>query len=211
MTAQILRAPLPRGLRAVARRDRYGRLVITLNSALSPAQQRAAVREIRRIAGRKGWLPGIVIPVAAAAVRAGKHPAALAVGAAIAAGTAAALAVVVMPAAPGLRPVQQSTPAPGDAPLIAVARPHSHRRRQDGAAVSVTPAGLPAVSAPSPAALATAPPPLPDLPLPHLHVRVRVRVHLPQLPLPVTLPSPEVKVCVPLHLLGSGACADVAA
>jgi len=208
MTAQILRAPLPPGLRAVARRDRSGRLVITLNSALTPAQQRAAVREIRRLAGPRGWLPGIVVPAAAAAARAGKHPAALAVSAAIAAGTAAALAVVVMPAAPGLRPVRQSDPAPGSGPVIAVARPHAHRRRHDGGAVSVMPAARHVTRpapAPSPAALTTGPPP--DLPLPHLHVRVRVRVHLPQLPL--DLPSPAVSACVPVDV--AGVCVNVAA
>lgn len=214
MIPQLLRAPLPPGLRAVARRSRSGDLIITLNSALTPAQQRAAVREIRRTAGRHGWLPRIIVPVAAAAAaRAAKHPAALAItGAGTLIGTAAAIAIMVSPGLPGLRPIQEvhrSAPVP----VVAVARPHSHRRRQDGGGASVLPSArhvtLPA-SAPSPAASAPSPD-LPGLPLPHVHARVKVQVKIPALPLPVPLPSPTVQVCLPLGLLGDGACVSAAA
>jgi hypothetical protein len=216
----LLRAPLPAGLRAVARKDHAGHLVVTVSSSLAPAQQRAAVREVRRAAGRKGWLPGIIVPVAAAAIRAGKHPAALAIGGAGAViGTAAALAIMVSPGLPGLHPVQElHRTAP--APAVAVARPHVHRRRQDRGTVSVMPPArhvtLPA-SAPAPAALARAPSLL-EVPLPRVHVKIQVKVAVPPLPLlpslpvlPVPLPSPSVGACLNLHLPGSGACVNVAA
>lgn len=135
---RIERVILPDGLRAIARRDEHGDLVIYLSDAIDARRQRAAVLEAIRASRRAGWRAGLPIGIAllagfrlsmrraATAIRA--RPAAW-TGAAVAGVTAVVVASVLLPTsarshgpAPSAQPPFQggrsSLPAgrPGDHP-----------------------------------------------------------------------------------------------
>jgi hypothetical protein len=61
---RIERASLPDGLRAVARRDPNGDLVLFVSDSLDPAGQRLAVRTALRASRRAGWRGAVPILVA---------------------------------------------------------------------------------------------------------------------------------------------------
>jgi hypothetical protein len=190
---RIQYARLPGGVRVLASRDQRGRLVIVVNSALPHATQREAIRTVRRAAARKGWLPGLAV-TGSAALAAARHPAAFIFGAAIVTGTAAAVAIAVVPHAV-LQPVRQATPA-----VTTAAGRHGHRRGERSLVLPPASRPDPRPQAPSPAA-SQLPGPLPSVIRPVLPVPVP-SPSLPPLPLP--LPS----VCV--SALGIGTCLQVA-
>ena len=106
---RIERVRLPAGLRAVARRDANGDLVIYVSNALDSKRQQAAVMEAVRASRRAGWRAGLPIGIvllaglrlwlqrAATSLRA--QPAAWAV-AATAAAVGAIIAGVVLASTP---------------------------------------------------------------------------------------------------------------
>lgn len=64
---RIERVTLPEGLRAVARRDEHGNLVVFVSAGLDSRQQRAAVLEAVRASRRAGWRAALPIWIGLAA------------------------------------------------------------------------------------------------------------------------------------------------
>ena len=200
--------PLPEGLRALAGHDDEGNLVITVSTVLPAADRRAAVREARRAARDRGWLPG-VIPVPAAIAQALRRPAAHPAWAwATAAGTAAVTAAVVI-SAPGV----VASRVPGRSAARVAEVPHARRRMppgHGGPGGTITRPGMIRVPDPRPqpppsSPLPGLPVPLPSLPLPAASLPLPLPT-VPPLPLP-SLPSPSACVTV----LAASACLHGAA
>lgn len=184
---RIERVALPDGLRAIARRDENGDLVIYVSSALDARRQRAAVIEAIRASRRAGWRAGLPIGIAllagfrlfarraATAIRA--RPAAW-TGAAVAGATAVVVASLLLPTSPRSHgPAASAQPSfQGGSTSLPSRRPGTHLRRslrvQPVAAIPATsPAtgggqpqsgqSSPASRQPPPGSTRTPPPPSP--------------------------------------------------
>jgi hypothetical protein len=157
---RIERLSLPDGLRAIARRDENGDLVIYVSKAIDARRQRAAVMEAIRASRRAGWRAGLPIGIALlAGLRLSLRRAATAIHAQPAAWTGAAVAGVAAvvgasvllsaspgphsPAASAQPPVQGgSTSLPSQRPGGRAARPPGSGQVRPVAAIPATsPAG----------------------------------------------------------------------
>jgi hypothetical protein len=153
---RIERVILPNGLRAIARRDENGDLVIYVSNALDAGRQRTAVMEAVRASKRAGWRAGLPLGVALlAALRLWLGRAATAIHARPAAWAASAVTVTAGVAAVGallLAPPHSRSPAASGRPPAAASlspphqqgEPGQHRRRvQPAAARPARSPGLP--------------------------------------------------------------------
>jgi hypothetical protein len=154
---RIERVILPNGLRAIARRDENGDLVIYVSNALDAGRQRAAVMTAVRASRRAGWRAALPVGVALlAGLRLWLGRAATAIHARPAAWAASAVAVTAGVVAGGallLTPPHPHSPvASGQPPAGASLSPphqqqgvpgHHRRRVQPVAATPGTSPGLP--------------------------------------------------------------------
>lgn len=131
---RIERVILPNGLRAIARRDENGDLVIYVSNALDAGRQRAAVMAAVRASRRAGWRAALPVGVALlAGLRLWLGRAATAIHARPAAWAASAVAVTAGAVAAGallLAPPHTHSPAASDRPSAGASLSPPHQRQQ---------------------------------------------------------------------------------
>ena len=158
---RIERVILPDGLRALARRNENGDLVIYVSNAIDARRQRAAVMEAIRASRRAGWRAGLPIGIvllaglrltarrATTAIRA--RPAAW-TGAAVAGVTAVVVASILLPTSARSHdpaPSAQPPPQRGSTSLPS-RRPGAHHARSRGSWQVQPVAAIPATSPSAP-------------------------------------------------------------
>lgn len=203
---RLRRVSLPPGMNAVARRIANGDIEVLVSVAVTPAQQRAAVRQALRAFRRPGWRAGLLpLPLAAAWLRkAGRaaraHWPATAAAAAVVAGASAVLVAVVPHAKPpagasgpaSAGRVQASAPARTTPGAGRQSQPHSAPRTRPRSGKAAPVAGRPpgtsgpvTVSAPRPGTSA-APAPEPTASAPPASVATSA----PPAPVATSTPAP---------------------
>ena len=154
---RIERVILPDGLRALARRNENGDLVIYVSNAIDARRQRAAVMEAIRASRRAGWRAGLPIVIAllaglqltarraATAIRA--RPVAW-TGAAVASATAVVVASVLLPTSARSHDPAPSAPPPFQrgSTRLPSRRPGAHPARSRGGGQVQPVAAIPATS-----------------------------------------------------------------
>jgi hypothetical protein len=130
---RIERVILPNGLRAIARRDENGDLVVYVSNALDAGRQRAAVMAAVRASKRAGWRAGLPLGVALlAALRLWLGRAATAIHARPAAWAASAVTVTAGVVAAGallLAPPHSHSPAASGRPPAGASLSPSHQQQ----------------------------------------------------------------------------------